>query len=68
MVTVNSDDPSYFGAYVGENFAACHAAFGLTAGELAELARNSFAAAFIPETEKQRYLALLDDYLRHSKS
>jgi adenosine deaminase len=62
QVTINSDDPSYFGAYVNGNFIACRDAFGLTVGDLAELARNSFRAAFISATDRHRYLGQLDDY------
>jgi adenosine deaminase len=63
MVTVNSDDPSYFGAYVNRNFIACRDALGLTLHDLVELARNSFEAAFIPAAEKQRHRRQIDDYV-----
>jgi adenine deaminase len=63
MVTVNSDDPSYFGAYVNSNFIACQEALGLTTANLAELARNSFEAAFIPVPAKQRHLGQIEDYV-----
>jgi adenine deaminase len=66
MVTLNSDDPSYFGAYVSDNYIACLTALDMTADEMVELARNSFTSAFVPETEKQRYLSQLDDYLSAS--
>jgi adenosine deaminase len=54
-VTVNSDDPAYFGGYVNENFAAVGAALNLSEAELAALAQNGFAASFLPESEKVRY-------------
>ena len=57
LVTVNSDDPAYFGGYVGENFAESAHALELTANQLVKLAQNSFAASFLPQAEKQRYLA-----------
>jgi len=63
VVTVNSDDPSYFGAYVNENLVACRDALGLSDAELAELARNSFRAAFVPAEDRQRYLARVDAYV-----
>ena len=44
--TVNSDDPAYFGGYVGENYAAVAQAFSLTEDDLAGLAQASLAAAF----------------------
>ena len=55
-VTVNSDDPAYFGGYLGENLAAVERALGLTPMELRQLAENSFRASFLPANEKQGYL------------
>ena len=45
-VTINSDDPAYFGGYVNENYNAVAEALGLTREELEQLARNSFDASF----------------------
>jgi adenosine deaminase len=45
-VTVNSDDPPYFGGYINENFAAVRDSLGLTEAELTMLARNSFLGSF----------------------
>ena len=56
-VTVNSDDPAYFGGYVEENFRACRAALGLSDADVASLARNSFRASFVTEDERRRLLA-----------
>jgi adenosine deaminase len=64
--TVNSDDPAYFGAYVNQNLAAAQQAAGLTSAELARLARHSFEIAWLPPADRDRYLADLDTYLRHS--
>ncbi len=63
MVTINSDDPSYFGGYINDNFIACRDSLGLTRDALAEIARNSFRAAFIPDAEKQDYLRQIDDHV-----
>jgi adenosine deaminase len=60
MCTVNSDDPAYFGGYVGDNFRETAAALALTDADLIALARNSFEASFIDEATKQRYLAEID--------
>ena len=46
LVTVNSDDPAYFGGYVDDNLRQCRSALGLSAAELDTLARNSIAASF----------------------
>jgi adenosine deaminase len=56
-VTVNSDDPAYFGGYIAENFVAAQQALHLTASEIYQLARNAIQAAFLPDAERQ---ALLD--------
>jgi adenosine deaminase len=62
-VTVNSDDPAYFGAYIEENFRALHQALGLDAKDIYTLARNSFRASFLDLAEKQKYLDELDKYV-----
>ena len=46
-VTVNSDDPAYFGGYINDNFVQLHDAVGLTAQHAYQLARNSFEASFV---------------------
>ncbi len=62
LVTVNSDDPAYFGGYLNENYQAIAQALSLTKDDLAVLARNSFAASFLPEAEKARLIASVDRY------
>lgn len=59
-VTINSDDPAYFGGYIGENFRQTAQALGLTAEDVARLARNSFTASFLDETMKRRLVAEVD--------
>lgn len=59
LVTVNSDDPPYFGGYVNENFTAVQQALNLSRSELIQLARNSFTASFLSDSEKQKLLAEL---------
>ncbi len=56
LVTVNSDDPAYFGGYVGDNFQASAAALDLSREQLLLLARNSFDASFLPEQQKRAYI------------
>jgi adenosine deaminase len=60
FVTLNSDDPAYFGGYMNENFGAIQAALDLGEVELRAIARNGFAASFMPETEKAAALAAFD--------
>ena len=55
-VTINSDDPAYFGGYMNENFASVGKALGLSRTELAGIARCGFAASFMPDVERQRSL------------
>lgn len=57
-VTINSDDPAYFGGYMNENLAAV----ALTEDEMMTLARNGFHAAFLDDEIRQRHLATLHAY------
>lgn len=63
MVTCNSDDPAYFGGYVGDNFRDTATALALTGDQLIALARNSFEASFIDAASKRDYLAQIDNIL-----
>jgi adenine deaminase len=60
VVTVNSDDPAYFGGYVGENYRAITQALALSRADLVQIGRNGFAASFMPEDEKAAALAAYD--------
>lgn len=61
--TINSDDPAYFGGYIGENWTATTQALGLTRDELATLARNSFTGSFLAPDEIASRVAQVDAYL-----
>jgi len=61
-ITINSDDPAYFGGYIAENYIAIQRALGLTRGDVLLLARNSIAASFLPESAKAAWLARIDSY------
>ena len=63
VVTINSDDPAYFGGYLNENYAAVATAFDLTAGQLEHLAAASFRAAFLPEADRDARLSELRAYV-----
>jgi adenine deaminase len=63
-VTINSDDPAYFGGYVNENFASVGSALGLSAAELTAVARNGFAASFMLAEAKQAALIAFDQAIR----
>ncbi len=64
VVTLNSDDPSYFGGYMNDNYRAVQQALDLSNDELARIARNSFEASFLDEATKARYLAEVDAYAK----
>lgn len=59
LVTLNSDDPAYFGGYLNANYEAIAKHLEVSEAELKQLARNSFHASFLDEVKKQKYLALL---------
>ncbi len=61
-VTLNSDDPAYFGGYLNANYQAAQDALGLTDADLKVLARNSFEASFLPPADVARWTAAIDAY------
>jgi adenosine deaminase len=66
LVTVNSDDPAYFGGYVADNFQASAAALNLSRDQVIALARNSFVASFLPEEQKRAYLEEVTRFATHA--
>jgi len=63
VVTLNSDDPAYFGGYVNENYRAAQRALDLDRDQLVHIAGNSFRAAFLDAPEKDALLARLAAYV-----
>lgn len=63
LVTVNSDDPSYFGGYLNENYIALHNALNLTKDQLIKLVKNSFTASLISPKRKKHWLNKVDQVL-----
>ena len=63
MVTVNSDDPAYFGGYVNDNFNALVDALNLQRDEIIRLVRNSFEASFLDRASKRAHLEDVDGAL-----
>ncbi|MCP4144219.1 MAG: adenosine deaminase [bacterium] len=61
-VTVNSDDPAYFGGYLNDNFHALDRALNLSAEQIIQLVKNSFDASFIDESLRHKYLAEVGAY------
>jgi adenosine deaminase len=66
VVSVNSDDPAYFGGYVNDNFRAVAGALSLTPEEIVALVRNGFEASLMPPAEKLSLLAEVDRVLTTS--
>jgi len=62
-VTINSDDPAYFGGYIGDNFLAVQKALNLGADDIAQLARNSIEASFLSAQEKSHWLAHIEAFV-----
>jgi adenosine deaminase len=60
-VTLNSDDPAYFGGYVEDNYAAVRRHLGLGDEDLLTVARNSFDACFADEAQRDLWKAELED-------
>jgi len=65
-VTVNSDDPAYFGGYMNENFVQTFAALGLDAKHAWQLAANSFEASFVDAPTRRGYLDKLREAFEQS--
>jgi adenosine deaminase len=62
-VTINSDDPPYFGGYVTENLLACQTALDMSPQEIVHLARNGLEAAFVSDDEREILLQRLAGYV-----
>ncbi len=60
VATINSDDPAYFGGYLGDNWRAVATALPVTEADLVRLARNSFTASFLAPEDKARHLAAVE--------
>jgi adenosine deaminase len=61
--TVNSDDPSYFGGYIVENFMALQQTFNLDSRDIYHFCRNGFIASFLDTTQKNKYLEELGQFV-----
>jgi adenosine deaminase len=63
MVTVNSDDPAYFGGYINDNYIAVAEALNLRRDDIVLLAKNSFRASFLTDEEINRHITAVDRYV-----
>jgi adenine deaminase len=63
QVTINSDDPAYFGGYIGENYRACVRGLDLGRDAVIQLARNSITASFLDQEAQRALLDRLDAFV-----
>lgn len=72
VVTINSDDPAYFGGYVEDNYQELALALKLSNADIVTLSKNSFVASFLSEEQKSLFLAKIDQisasYLANSET
>ena len=62
MVTINSDDPAYFGGYMNENYTQIASALNLTKQQITQLAKNSFKSSLLPDVEKEEMIKQVEHY------
>lgn len=62
-VTINSDDPAYFGGYMNDNFLAVAAAHAMSREEIAQFSYNAIEASFLGVTQKQELTDQLESFL-----
>ncbi|WP_313280064.1 adenosine deaminase [Timonella senegalensis] len=62
-VTLNSDDPAYFGGYIGKNYVDYAAKSGVSTAEMIQIAKNSFDVSWISDEENAKYFAAIDEYV-----
>lgn len=67
IVTINSDDPAYFGGYIEENYRAIVQALQMSKEDIYQLAKNSFSASFLNEEEKKHMIEKVESYYLNNK-
>ncbi|WP_298546667.1 adenosine deaminase [uncultured Aquimarina sp.] len=67
LVTVNSDDPAYFGGYMNENYLGIAKALHLSKEQITTLVKNSFKASWLSDEEKEKSLQKIDQYFQDNK-
>jgi adenosine deaminase len=61
-VSINSDDPPYFGGYIGDNYIGTARALDLGLDDMVRVARNSFSSSFLPDADKERHIHAVNAY------
>ena len=62
-VTINSDDPAYFGGYMNENFLAAQNGLNLSQKDIVQIAKNGFTASFLPQEDIDVHLKSIDEFV-----
>ena len=65
MVTVNSDDPAFFRGYMNANLIEIQKALNLSRDDIVQICKNGFLASWFPESEKQKGIAAIDEYVKN---
>jgi len=65
-VTINSDDPAYFGGQINQNYIEIQKALDLSKEDLYEIAKNSFQYSLLNDRMKQDYLAELESFYKEN--
>lgn len=63
QITVNSDDPAYFQSYISDDLYALASKYHLAKEQVVQIAKNSFGIAWISQAEKEKYWAMIDQYV-----
>jgi len=66
MVTINSDDPAYFDGYMNENYIQIATALNFSKKQIAQLAKNSFKASFLPDKKKEKLISQVENYYQNN--
>ena len=66
MVTINSDDPAYFDGYMNENYIQISTALNFSKKQIAQLAKNSFKASFLPDKKKEKLISQVENYYQNN--
>lgn len=66
LITINSDDPAYFGGYMNENYIGIAQALNLSKKQITELVKNSFKASWLSDIEKEKKIAQVEVYFQNN--
>jgi adenosine deaminase len=67
LITINSDDPAYFGGYINENYSALAEALELSKEDIYKVAKNSINASFLDVADKELLIKKVDAYMELNK-